>query len=68
MRLTDHINFLGENPLRGGAAEGASRFLDLSQTYDPGLADLLVQAAGPPRCGCTPGLSCRLGTELRNTR
>jgi purine-nucleoside phosphorylase len=45
MRLTDHINFLGENPLRGGAAEGASRFLDLSQTYDPGLADLLVQAA-----------------------
>jgi len=45
MRLTDHINFMGHNPLRGGPATGNSRFVDLSQVYDLNLGKLLSQAA-----------------------
>ncbi len=45
MRLSDHINLLGTNPLRGPLAEGRERFVDLSQVYDPGLARLLQAAA-----------------------
>ena len=41
MALTDHINFMGVNPLRGGP-----NFMDLSQVYDPDLSALLFQAAG----------------------
>src|ERR1041384_1163374 len=33
MQFTDHINFMGMNPLRGWAAGDGSRFVDLSQTY-----------------------------------
>ena len=45
MALTDHINFMGANPLRGTAAGGQSRFLDLTKTYDPNLNRLLRKAA-----------------------
>lgn len=45
MRLTDHINFMGENPLRGPCPPGLTRFLDLSQVYDPTLGGLLDRAA-----------------------
>jgi purine-nucleoside phosphorylase len=45
MRLTDHINLMGANPLRGPVAEGRERFIDLTQAYDLGLAKLLVSAA-----------------------
>ena len=59
MVLTDHINFMGANPLRSGggdasapeiSATGASqpplpRFVDMTQVYDPGLSALLFQAA-----------------------
>ncbi|MFM2294248.1 MAG: hypothetical protein RLZZ350_661 [Verrucomicrobiota bacterium] len=40
MRLTDHINFMGVNPLRGAAS-----FVDLTQVYDACLATLLERAA-----------------------
>ncbi len=43
MYLTDHINFMGVNPLRGWT--GPDRFVDLSEVYDPGLRKLLVKAA-----------------------
>lgn len=43
MCLADHINLMGENPLRG--QRDAKRFVDLSQTYHPGLNKLLGQAA-----------------------
>jgi purine-nucleoside phosphorylase len=43
MCLTDHINFMGANPLRGWT--GADRFVDLTEVYDPGLRKLLVKAA-----------------------
>jgi purine-nucleoside phosphorylase len=56
MVLTDHINFMGVNPLRGSnapspsvSATGASlpplpRFVDLTETYDKKLLELLLRA------------------------
>lgn len=43
--LTDHINFMGANPLRGEALPGLPRFVDLTQTYDLGLTKLVRRAA-----------------------
>src|SRR5437899_6288551 len=37
MSLSDHINLMGANPLRGTAASDESRFVDLTKTYDPNL-------------------------------
>ncbi|HXJ71450.1 MAG TPA: purine-nucleoside phosphorylase, partial [Candidatus Dormibacteraeota bacterium] len=53
MCLTDHINLMGANPLRGpvaagagaGAGAGGERFVDLTCVYDPGLRRLLRKAA-----------------------
>ncbi len=45
MALTDHINFMGANPLRGTAASDKPRFVDLTKTYDPNLIRLLKKAA-----------------------
>ena len=45
MALTDHINFMGANPLRGPARPGLPRFVDLTDTYDTKLRNLLSAAA-----------------------
>ena len=45
MALTDHINFMGTNPLRGPCAPGLMRFVDLTDTYDTELRRLLSRAA-----------------------
>jgi len=45
MVLTDHINLMGANPLRGPAIQGRPQFVDLTDTYDAGLRELL-EAAG----------------------
>lgn len=45
MLLTDHINLMGVNPLRGPAPKGLPRFVDLTQAYDPALSRLLIKAA-----------------------
>jgi inosine/guanosine/xanthosine phosphorylase family protein len=45
MALTDHINFMGANPLRGTSANDKSRFVDLTRTYDAKLNRLLKRAA-----------------------
>jgi purine-nucleoside phosphorylase len=45
MQVTDHINLMGENPLRGPTRPGLPRFVDLTQAYDPDLSALLRQAA-----------------------
>lgn len=45
MLLTDHINLMGGNPLRGAAQPGQTRFVDLTRAYDPILSRLLVAAA-----------------------
>jgi purine-nucleoside phosphorylase len=44
MVLTDHINFMGTNPLRGAAIPGRSRFVDLTEAYDQKWRGLLFQA------------------------
>ena len=45
MLLTDHINLMGTNPLRGAPLPGLPRFVDLSCVYDEGLRDLVRRAA-----------------------
>jgi purine-nucleoside phosphorylase len=44
MVLTDHINLMGANPLRGPAIPGLNRFVDLTDTYHVGLNKLLFRA------------------------
>jgi purine-nucleoside phosphorylase len=44
MVLTDHINLMGTNPLRGGPVPGLPRFVDLTQVYDTRLHALLFRA------------------------
>ena len=45
MMLTDHINFIGVNPLRGPALPGRPRFVDLTEVYDANLRKMLLSAA-----------------------
>jgi purine-nucleoside phosphorylase len=45
MVLSDHINFMGTNPLRGGPVPGLPGFVDMTQVYAPELRVLLFQAA-----------------------
>src|SRR4030095_6819645 len=58
MRIVDHINLMGVNPLRGELPSGHERFVDLSQAYDPGLAKILDRAAKGS------GLRLKLGVYL----
>src|ERR1041384_1329607 len=44
MVLTDHINFMGTNPLRGPAQPGRERFVDLGRVYNVELTRLLQRA------------------------
>src|SRR5882724_11760708 len=44
MVLTDHINFMNANPLRGGHHKDLPRFVDLTEAYDKKLRGLLFQA------------------------
>jgi purine-nucleoside phosphorylase len=50
MVLTDHINFMGANPLRGPALPDLPRFVDLTTAYDATLGQALRRA----------GKACRL--------
>lgn len=46
MLITDHINFMGANPLRGKNDDDVGpRFCDMSRVYDPGLQDLARKVA-----------------------
>jgi inosine/guanosine/xanthosine phosphorylase family protein len=58
MVLTDHINWMGVNPLRGPDIPGLNRFVDLTDTYDTGLRSLLVAA------GKAANLKLRQGVYL----
>ena len=49
MQITDHINWMGENPLRGTVTEGRTRFVDMADAYSGELGQALSQAA--ERCG-----------------
>lgn len=56
MQLTDHINLMGVNPLRGRSIPGFSRFVDLTRAYDPALAKLLWRAARAARIALRQGV------------
>ncbi len=56
MALTDHINLMGDNPLRGVAAPGRAQFVDLTQVYDPALVKLSTQAAKLAKLVIKPGV------------
>jgi purine-nucleoside phosphorylase len=45
MVLSDHINLMGCNPLRGNSPPGLPRFVDMTTAYDPTLSRLLHRAA-----------------------
>jgi inosine/guanosine/xanthosine phosphorylase family protein len=45
MRLIDHINLMGTNPLRGPLYPGRERFVDLTRAYDARLGRFLEEAA-----------------------
>jgi purine-nucleoside phosphorylase len=44
MVLTDHINFMGANPLRCAAIPDLPRFVDLTEAYDKKSRELLFRA------------------------
>jgi purine-nucleoside phosphorylase len=58
MVITDHINLMGANPLRGEAVPGLPRFLDLTETYDKKLRGPLFRA------GKIAGLKLQRGVYL----
>lgn len=74
MVIRDHLNFLGDNPLRGpNVEEWGPRFPDLSVPYHPGLIKTALDAA--TGCGlknvvsgvyvCIPGPSLETPAETR---
>jgi purine-nucleoside phosphorylase len=58
MVLTDHINFMGVNPLRGPAMPGRPGFVDMTHVYDERLSALLFRA------GKSGNLKLRRGVYL----
>jgi len=74
MVIRDHLNFLGENPLRGINVDGwGPRFPDLSEPYDPPMIKTMLDSADA--CGidqvvtgtyaCIPGPSLETPAETR---
>jgi purine-nucleoside phosphorylase len=74
MVIRDHLNFLGENPLRGPNVDTwGPRFPDLSIPYDPALIKMALDCA--QHCGlknvitgvyvCIPGPSLETPAETR---
>ena len=56
MVITDHINLMGINPLRGLARrEGRTRFVDMSEAYDKGLVSKVLEL------GATMGIAIHCG-------
>lgn len=74
MVIRDHLNFLGENPLRGvNIDDWGPRFPDLSEPYDPPMIKTMLDSADS--CGidkvvtgtyvCIPGPSLETPVETR---
>ncbi|HKI29997.1 MAG TPA: purine-nucleoside phosphorylase [Actinomycetota bacterium] len=54
--LRDHLNLMGENALTGWRyPDGSPAFVDVSQAYDPELADLALASARAHLGGTDPG-------------
>lgn len=75
MVLSDHINGIDANPLRGSVHSGASPFVDLSEAYDPALRKRLLKVARRLRARvhsgvylAVPGPSYETPAEIRAFR
>jgi len=61
MIIRDHINMMGENPLRGhNVDELGPRFPDMSDAYDVGLSEILAQSFKKNGVKCFDGVYCAL--------
>ena len=56
MAITDHLNFMGANPLRGERASGGDHFIDLSEAYDRPLQKVMARAARKCRIALKRGV------------
>src|SRR6266540_2651352 len=56
MCLSDHINLMGTNPLRGAQVPDRERFVDRSEVYAPELRRLLAAAARKARARLHSGV------------
>lgn len=56
MLVTDHINLMGANPLRGPLARGQERFVDLTGSYDAEMRRQLIRAARQVRVKLQRGI------------
>lgn len=74
MVLRDHLNFIGDNPLRGpNVDDWGPRFPDLSEPYNPGLIRIALDSADHCRIKnvvtgvyiCIPGPSLETPAETR---
>lgn len=54
--ITDHLNWMGTNPLVGPNDPAGPRFLDLSRAYDPALVDAAERAAAAVGVPLTRGI------------
>ena len=53
---SDHINLMGENPLRGWRSEEGPTFVDLRDVYDPALSRFAIDEARSLGVAATPGI------------
>lgn len=58
MVVRDHINLMGDSPLRTGQADSNREdlFLDMVDAYDPGLSELAAESAKGAGLGCKRGV------------
>jgi len=59
MLITDHMNFTGDNPLRGeNLSELGPRFVDMTEPYDKKLTALLAQSLKALKIRHSKGIYC----------
>jgi inosine/guanosine/xanthosine phosphorylase family protein len=64
--LRDHLNLMGQNPLTGWRyPDGSPAFVDVSQVYDPELADLALASARAHLVGTDRAGRVRQGVYVR---
>ncbi|MHB2017135.1 MAG: purine-nucleoside phosphorylase [Candidatus Xenobia bacterium] len=69
VRITDHINFMGDNPLRGpNEASWGLRFPDLSDAYDPELGEKARLAGQRVGVELKEGVFCAMSGPSYETR
>jgi purine-nucleoside phosphorylase len=56
MLLTDHLNFMGRNPLVGPVRDGETRFPDMTEPYDRGLREVAAAVAREEGIEITEGV------------